>query len=97
MKFQLIITSPALQDTKDAYCYYEQIRAGLGEQFLENLERRYSSLSENPALYSYTDNKEIIRDVKVEGFPYLIVYEVTGSTVVIFSIHNTHKKPYSQL
>jgi plasmid stabilization system protein ParE len=97
MKFQLIITSHALQDTKDAYYYYEQIRAGLGEQFLENLERRYGALSENPELYSYSDDKKILRDVIIEGFPYLIVYEISDSYVVIFSIHNTNRKPYYQL
>ena len=92
MKYKLIITKKALLDASDAYYYYEGIRHGLGDRFIESLENRYAALSEHPDYYSYSDKNKIIRDVAIDGFPYLIVYEISGRDVIVFSIHNTYKK-----
>ena len=90
MKYKLIIAKKALFD---AYHYYEDIRVGLGDRFIESLENRYAALSEHPNYYSYSDKNKIIRDVAIDGFPYLIIYEISGNDVIVFSIHNTYKKP----
>ncbi len=95
MKYKLIITQNALQDEMEAYHYYEDIRPGLGDKFLESLENRYNALSEHPDYYSYSDSNKIIRDVAIDVFPYLIIYEVSGNYVIVFTIHNTYKKPYT--
>lgn len=92
MKYKLIITKQALQDEMEAYHYYENIRAGLGDRFLESLENRYAALSEHPDYYSYSDSNKIVRDVAIDGFPYLIIYEVAADQVIVFSIHNTYAK-----
>ena len=83
MKYRLVITKKALFDASDAYNYYEGIRPRLGDRFIESLENRYAALSEHPDYYS---------DVAIDGFPYLIVYEISGRDVIVFSIHNTYKK-----
>ncbi len=86
MKYRLILTEKAMLDEMTAFQYYEGIRHGLGEKFLESLENRYAALSEHPGYYSYSDNNNTIRDVAVEGFPYLIIYEISGNAVVVFAV-----------
>lgn len=92
MKYNLIITRQALLEEMDAYHYYENIREGLGEKFLISLENIFASLPEHPDNYSYSDRNKIIRDVAVDGFPYLIIFEVLGSDVVVYSVHCTSKQ-----
>jgi len=92
MTYKLIITNAALQDEQEAYDYYEGIQVGLGERFLEKVEKRYADLSKHPEFYSYSDENKIIRDVAVDDFPFLVIYEVSGVNVIVFAIHNTHKK-----
>jgi plasmid stabilization system protein ParE len=93
MKYRLVISPSALQDELDAYNYYENIAVGLGERLLDSIEKRCATLAENPEFYGFCDESKIIRDVAIDGFPYLIIYEIAGNDVVIYAIHNTHSKP----
>ena len=95
MKYRLNITKAALQDEMEAYHYYENISPGLGDRFLENLEKKFTVLSEHPDYYSYSDANKLMRDVAVDDFPYIVVYEISGIDVVVYSVHGTSKKPFS--
>ena len=94
MRYRVIITHQALQETQEAFEYYEEIRGGLGELFLQSVEDRYAALSKDPQLYSFCDSRNILRDVSVKGFPFLVIYEVIVESVVILAVHNTNKKPF---
>ena len=59
MSFIVKITAAARTDTLNAFFYYESIRIGLGESFLTELEKKYSSISINPKANSFIDNKYI--------------------------------------
>ena len=73
MTYKIIVTLAAREDTLQALNYYEHIRIGLGDDFLEDIEERYMAICENPYAYSYTDSKRILRDVILSRFPYLII------------------------
>ncbi len=92
MKFKIAVSLIAREETLEAVIYYEDIRLGLGEDFLEDLDERYIAISENPYAYSYTDNKCILRDVSLNRFPYVVIYKIQPENIVIISVHNTHKK-----
>ena len=95
MSFNIIVSLAAREETLTALNYYENIREGLGEDFLEDLEDRYSAICENPLAYSYTDSKCILRDVSLYRFPFVVIFKVESESVIILSVHNTHKKPFS--
>jgi plasmid stabilization system protein ParE len=99
MRFTVIVKQEAHQDTIDAYNYYEEKLTGLGERFLNALQQRYEELSVNPAFYSYIneDPLKILRDVKLEKFPFVVVYEIIENQVVIYAVHNTYKHPRNKL
>ena len=59
------------------------------------LNERYNQLKSDPEYNSYLSvrDKNKLRDVKLKSFPYLIIYQITGDEVVIYAIHNSHKRP----
>jgi plasmid stabilization system protein ParE len=99
MSFTVIVKEEAHQDIIDAYNYYEGKSTGLGDKFLDSLQRRYSDLSANPSFYSFIneDTLKVLRDVKLEGFPFVIVYEIIELQVIVYAIHNTYKHPLNKL
>lgn len=99
MLFTVIVKQEAHQDALDAYNYYEEKRAGLGERFLEALQHRYQQLAKQPTHFSYIDEDplKVLRDVRLEKFPYLVVYEIVGTEVVVYAVHNMHKHPRNKL
>lgn len=99
MSFTVIVKQEAHQDTLDACNYYEEKLTGLGEWFLDALQQRYSQLSVNPTFNSYIDEDplKILRDVKLEKFPFVVVYEIIENQVVVYAVHNTYKHPRNKL
>ncbi len=99
MPFRVIITREAHNDTVEAYRYYEEKQSGLGERFLDVLQICYQSLSLQPEHYGYIneDSLKILRDVKLEKFPYIVVFEIIEVEVIVYAVHNTYKHPGNKL
>lgn len=93
MVYRLIILKAAAEDTSDAYNYYEQIQAGLGDRFLAELLVRFNDISKHPQYYGFIDDQHIIRDIKLKSFPYLVVYEVEDDKVIVYSVHCGYRHP----
>lgn len=93
MAYRIIVKEEAIADTLEAYLYYEDKSPGLGGKFIKALQDRYDQLSSNPQHYSFTDSRKILRDVKLKGFPYLIIYDIASEYVTVYVIHNSYKKP----
>lgn len=55
MSYKIALRSLATIEIIEAYDWYELQRAGLGQEFLEELENFYKSLLRNPYSYSYYD------------------------------------------
>lgn len=94
MSYSLEITQDAHVEVDLAYKYYEGIRAGLGDDFLMSLVSQYGKVSLNPLIYSYIGRSELLRDVKIGRFPYVIVYMVVAEKVVVLSVRSTYRKPF---
>ncbi|NCU06272.1 MAG: type II toxin-antitoxin system RelE/ParE family toxin, partial [Chitinophagaceae bacterium] len=92
MLFHVIVTRHAHHDALEAYRYYEEKQQGLGERFLNNLEDCFSALSTHPEHYGYIaeDPLKVLRDVKIEKFPFVVVFEIRDTEVVVYAIHNTY-------
>lgn len=94
MTYKLVIKEEAFLEIREAYQYYEFLKPGLGEDFLTKLEQRFNHLSLHPELYSYIDSSQILRDVALDKFPFVIVFEIDQIEVIVYAIHLTHKKPH---
>ncbi len=66
MHFELFISPIALSETDDAYVFYENLSAGLGNRFLKSLEDIFKKLSQTPKYYGFITNAKDLRDVKLK-------------------------------
>ncbi len=92
MAYNLVVKEEALSDTLEAFLYYEDKSEGLGERFMTALQMRYDQISQNPEHYSFTDKRKVLRDVKLKGFPYVVIYDVVANNITVYVVHNSHKR-----
>lgn len=99
MVHKVFVKQEAVDDAIEAYEYYEKEVPGLGERFLEALAKRYLDLSLHPSHYGFIaeDPLNILRDVRLEKFPYVVVFEITDAEVFVYAIHNTRKNPIKKI
>ena len=94
MSYSLRLAIEAQIEETDAYNYYEELRAGLGDELLTELENCYDKISTNPFYYSYLENSTILRHLQINRFPYIVIYLVSGNNITILSVRNTHRQPF---
>jgi plasmid stabilization system protein ParE len=80
----LILKPRAEGDIQQAYCWYEDQRSGLGNEFLLSLEACLDNIKRNPLLYSYVHRE--LRRALVRRFPYGVFYLVEERTVVVLAV-----------
>lgn len=97
MAYTLRFHEAAKQEFVDAVVWYESQQTGLGKKFITDFESSLERLSANPTHYSKI-NKQF-RQVKVENFPFTIVYEVypRKSVIHIAAVHHTKRHPKKRL
>ncbi len=93
MPFELIISSKAVNETNDAYLFYERSSVGLGERFLESLEGVYKNLCLNPQYYGYMNKVKDLRDIKIKNFPFVIIFQIVSDKVFVLRVFNTSRNP----
>ena len=91
MEYRLETSAVAANQISDAYLYYERIRFGLGDRFLTALFERYNDISIHPEYFGFVDANNVIRDVKINKFPYTIVYEVQADAIVIYAVYHNNR------
>lgn len=86
------LSQEAEDDILEAYLWYEEQRPGLGEEFLESLDKAHQSIMQNPSTYR-TRYKKKARAFLVDRFPYVILYVLEKQEVNVISVFNTSRDP----
>ncbi len=89
MVAELIIAPEAQQDFNEAYCWYEDRRFGLGEEFLDCVEVCIQAICRNPELHVRVH--EEYRRALVRRFPYAVFYEHTKGIVTVYCVVHTSR------
>ena len=74
MGFPYRFNEQAHEEYIETYGWYEEKQAGLGDRFMDSVEKRLQQISEHPEYFGKRRNNRF-REAKVEHFPYMIVYE----------------------
>jgi plasmid stabilization system protein ParE len=69
---------------REAYEWYERKKEGLGDSFLEALQKSLDAIAQNPNNYSYTDESK--RRIIIRKFPYKIIYQVFENEIYVSAI-----------
>lgn len=91
MKYELIIVDEAHREINEAYFYYESKSKGLGDRFLEQLQIYIERIQHYPEHYQL--KKQFYREAFIAKFPYVIIYEINGYDIIVYSVFNTWQSP----
>lgn len=91
MDYKLVLQHEAILEMQEAFVWYEEQKKGLGHSFLEEVETCFQKICSNPQHYGMLN--QWFRRSRVNGFPYIVVYEVGLDEVFISSVWHTSRLP----
>jgi plasmid stabilization system protein ParE len=91
MAARLIIAPEAENDLAEAYAWYEDRRAGLGEEFLGCVDACIQGIVRMPDIYAPIH--ENYRRALVRRFPYAVFYESDRDTVTVYCVFHNSQDP----
>ena len=75
----------------EAVAHYAEIDGKLGERFIIAVEEALDQMRRTPERFRRFDGE--MRKVRVEGFPYAVVYHIVGCELHILSVMHLHRRP----
>lgn len=89
MNYRLLVRSQAKRDLRHSVKWYETQLAGLGREFVVEVDAVLGRISENPSLY-----QPVYRDVRravTHRFPYGIFYRIDQDEIVVFAVVHVYR------
>lgn len=93
MNYRLVVRRPAKADVRSAARRYELQRAGLGREFVAEVDAALGRAADNPLQYQVL-RREARRAI-VHRFPYGVFYRIETSSIVVFCVTHLHRDPTS--
>jgi plasmid stabilization system protein ParE len=94
MIFKIVIKEEAYQDLQTAYDYYEEQRSVLGEEFLEEIKEKLDYIRKYPLHFGKVEKQ--FRQTLIDRFPYLLIYELSGNEIIVYSFFHASQDPYKK-
>ena len=76
---------------QEAYDWYDEQQPGLGDLFLQELEKGFEKLESWPEAYNKI--RKDYRQLVLHTFPYVIVFKIIKVDVVVYAVFHTSRKP----
>jgi toxin ParE1/3/4 len=89
--FPVYVRREAELDLIDAYCWYEERRAGLGAAFLLSVEAAVALIRRFPE--SHPNVHKDVRRVLTRRFPYGVFYVVERERIVVIAVFHAKRDP----
>jgi plasmid stabilization system protein ParE len=91
IEYRLISHSSVDLDVGAAFEWYENERAGLGVEFLDELRAAYDHIAEGPLKYQEVSRG--IRRALLRRFPYAVYFAIEGEIVVVAAVLHASRDP----
>jgi plasmid stabilization system protein ParE len=93
VKNAIIFSSFASKEIDESFNWYESRSVGLGDRFVDVVDKAFAVLSENPI--AFPKKKRNYRNMVIDTFPYIIVYEYNSleSSIYILHVFHTSRDP----
>ncbi|NCO31898.1 type II toxin-antitoxin system RelE/ParE family toxin [bacterium] len=88
--YKIILSSEAVKTLQESYEWYEVRSEGLGNRFVELVDKAIRLITQNPV--SYPNKSGPYREIVLGKFPYVIVYELIKEEHIIYILHVFHTK-----
>ncbi|MCF8464957.1 MAG: type II toxin-antitoxin system RelE/ParE family toxin [Flavobacteriales bacterium] len=95
MKFEVFTKPEANKEILEAAGWYEDQQLGLGLRFLDELENVLFHLEKEPLIF---EKKHLeTREAPLQIFPFVVVYQVDGNTVIVLAVFHTSRNPTGKI
>jgi plasmid stabilization system protein ParE len=82
---------PAEEEMTEASLFYEAASLGLGNDFLDDVQRVVDSLREHPYLGHGVDRN--LRRMLLRRFPFSLIYSVEADAILIVAVAHYGRRP----
>ena len=79
------------RDLAGAYGWYEDQRAGLGEEFLAAVDATFDAIERIPEMFRRVHGE--VRRANVSRFPYAFFYRIDPKSIVVLTVLHTARDP----
>jgi hypothetical protein len=90
-------TRQGAQELDDAALYYDRRTPGLGQDFLDSLQRCLDQIEKSSRLFPEIDDRQAGREIRtdsIDRFPHVAVYEILPSELVLLAVAHHSRRPY---
>ena len=94
-KLDLAFKDEANIEIIESYLYYEKEQIGLGERFINELDKTINSIKLAPNGFQKFHNET--RQVPLDVFPFVLIYRVIENSIIIFSVFKTPQNPNKKI
>jgi hypothetical protein len=91
MSYAFHVRVEAVREFSAVAIWYDKQRKGLGLLFLEDLQRCFTFIRENPQGFQL--RKEDLRHAMLDDFPYRVVFKLKGKDVFVYQVRHTSRSP----
>ncbi len=89
--FEIAFRRAALVEFEEAVVWYEEQRAGLGEEFVREIDAVISSLAESPLRCPLVFGE--VRRAVARRFPYSVYFRMRGEKVIVLAVFHARRDP----
>jgi plasmid stabilization system protein ParE len=90
MSYQVFFHPKAKAELEESYKWYNERSEGLGDRFIESVNKRITEIAEYPE--RYPKKKMNFREATITKFPFIIIYELLQNEKVINISYVFHTK-----
>jgi plasmid stabilization system protein ParE len=87
---EVILSTIALAELEESFDWYEERLAGLGVRFVAVIDRALTIIANNPK--AYPKKKNNYREIVINKFPFVIVYEFSNDENKVYVLHIFHTR-----
>ncbi|MCE9554163.1 MAG: type II toxin-antitoxin system RelE/ParE family toxin [Planctomycetes bacterium] len=91
MKSILVVAPEAEAELAEAKSWYENLRPGLEDDFIEDIELVFVRIRRNPEFYGIICDD--IRFARADRFPYGIFFRIEEASIVVLSVRHGSREP----
>lgn len=91
MTYSLELTQAAKLDVQEAWLWYEEKQAGLGDDFVLSLEATINFIIRKPHIFEV--KFEDLHIAPIKRFPYKIIYYLLEKRITVIAVFHTSRNP----
>jgi plasmid stabilization system protein ParE len=91
MDYVLVFRPEVRDDLNEAYHWYQARQPGLGDEFLDCIDKLLNQICRMPKSYAVLHRD--VRRAVLQRFPYAVYYRIISSRIVVTAVFHSRRNP----